>query len=180
MNYTLSNSNVILRALEPEDLDLLYTIENDATLWDVCANAMPYSRFALHQYIANQPQDLNQCHEMRLIIVEKNTKDAIGIVDLVNFSPTDLRAEISIALLQEKREKKFGQDAIILLENYVQHFYNIRLLFAMVSTRHNPIAYKMFQKIGYQHVATLPQWHKRGNDYEDIDILQKNLKKNAE
>ena len=42
---------LILRALEPEDLDFLYSIENDAELWDFgCAN-VPYSKFSLNNYI---------------------------------------------------------------------------------------------------------------------------------
>ena len=32
---------VILRALEPEDLELLYTIENDPEVWDVTAVGAP-------------------------------------------------------------------------------------------------------------------------------------------
>lgn len=87
MDFSISSSPVLLRPLEPEDLELLYTIENDATLWDVCDDTTPYSRYALRQYIANQPQDLHQCRELRLIIVERQTSAPIGIVDLVNYSP---------------------------------------------------------------------------------------------
>ena len=41
-----------LRAIEPEDLDLLYRIENDADLWAVGTTNVPYSRYTLHDYIA--------------------------------------------------------------------------------------------------------------------------------
>ena len=37
-----------LRAIEPEDLDLLYQIENDSSLWDVGTTNVPYSRYTLH------------------------------------------------------------------------------------------------------------------------------------
>ena len=40
-----------LRAIEPEDLDYLYRIENDKRLWDVGETNMPYSRYALHEYV---------------------------------------------------------------------------------------------------------------------------------
>ena len=33
-----------LRALEPEDLDVLYAIENDTTIWNVGNTNVPYSR----------------------------------------------------------------------------------------------------------------------------------------
>ena len=35
---------IILRALEPEDLDVLYSIENDIELWSVGYTTVPYSR----------------------------------------------------------------------------------------------------------------------------------------
>ena len=43
-----------LRPLEPEDLDWLYSIENDTALWDTSNTDIPYSRYALRQYIAEQ------------------------------------------------------------------------------------------------------------------------------
>ena len=36
---------VVLRALEPEDLDLLYGIENNPEVWDVSPTNVPYSRY---------------------------------------------------------------------------------------------------------------------------------------
>ena len=47
-----------LRAVEPEDLDLLYQIENDQSLWLVGATNVPYSRYTLHDYIANSSDDI--------------------------------------------------------------------------------------------------------------------------
>lgn len=177
MDFSTSSSPVLLRPLEPEDLELLYTIENDATLWDVCDDTTPYSRYALRQYIANQPQDLHQCRELRLIIVERQTAAPIGIVDLVNYSPKNQRAEISIALLRHKRGKGYGEKAIFLLEEYAQRFYDIRMLYALVSSRNNALANSMFKSLGYECIACLPQWHKRGDDFEDIDVFQKILEK---
>lgn len=177
MDFFISTSPVGLRPLEPEDLELLYTIENDATLWDVSDDTTPYSRYALRQYIANQPQDLYQCRELRLIIVEKQTSLPIGIVDLVNYSPKNQRAEISIALLRDKRGKGYGEKAIFLLEEYVQRFYGMRMLYALVSSRNNTLANKMFKSLGYERIACLPQWHRRGDNFEDVDVMQKIFEK---
>ena len=46
-----------LRAIEPEDLDLLYQIENDSNLWQVGTTNVPYSRYTLHDYIATSSDD---------------------------------------------------------------------------------------------------------------------------
>ena len=44
--------NIRLRALEPEDLDWLYRIENDEHVWKWGNSNVPYSRYALKKYIA--------------------------------------------------------------------------------------------------------------------------------
>ena len=41
---TLHNDVVALRALEPTDLDILYTWENDPRVWTVSGTLTPYSR----------------------------------------------------------------------------------------------------------------------------------------
>ena len=40
----MKKGKVKLRAMEPEDLDVLYEIENDAEMWHVGAVNVPYSR----------------------------------------------------------------------------------------------------------------------------------------
>ena len=37
--------SINFRAMEPEDLDLLYTIENDTKLWNIGVTSVPYSRY---------------------------------------------------------------------------------------------------------------------------------------
>ena len=59
--------NVRLRAMEPEDLDLLYHIENDETLWKVGSSNVPYSRYALHNYIASSSYDIYVDRQVRLM-----------------------------------------------------------------------------------------------------------------
>ena len=45
---------VQLRALEPEDIDFLYNLENDRTLWEVSETQAPFSRQLLLSYIATK------------------------------------------------------------------------------------------------------------------------------
>ena len=54
----MTTPEIRLRALEPEDLDLLYKIENDMKLWNVGATNVPYSRYTLHDYIATASNDI--------------------------------------------------------------------------------------------------------------------------
>ncbi len=44
MTSLLSGERVTLRAMEPEDLEVLYTLENDTKTWDISSVNVPYSR----------------------------------------------------------------------------------------------------------------------------------------
>ena len=114
----LQLSSVFLRALEPEDLELLYTIENDTTVWSVSSERSHYSKFALKQYLASQPANIFQQGELRLVICESLTNKSVGLIDLTNFSPIDRRAEISICLLSTYRGRGYAKDAIVNIEKY--------------------------------------------------------------
>ena len=50
--------NIRLRALEPEDLEWLYSVENDEELWQWGSSNVPYSRYTLKTYIAESRHDI--------------------------------------------------------------------------------------------------------------------------
>ena len=60
----LSNDKVVLRALEPEDVELLYGWENDSDLWQVSNTLAPFSKYVLTQFIESQMQDIYQTRQM--------------------------------------------------------------------------------------------------------------------
>jgi len=171
----LEDDRLKLRAIEPEDLDWLYGIENDRTLWDVSTTHIPYSRFALKKYIAEQPQDIFQCGELRLAVCLKATGLPIGLADIIDFAPTDGRAEIGIVLQASERNKGYGQAALTLLEDYAKNFLHLHQFYAYVSQKNNAISKKLFKTMGYKEIALLPEWHFYRGTYEDISIFQKIL-----
>jgi diamine N-acetyltransferase len=48
---TLKGDSIYLRALEPQDLEFIYSIENDENIWEVSNTQTPYSRFLIKQYL---------------------------------------------------------------------------------------------------------------------------------
>ena len=76
--------DVTLRAMEPEDLDVLYTIENDDKLWTVGSTNVPYSRYALYEYVANTSGDIYADRQVRLMVCNEQ-EEVVGIVDLMDF-----------------------------------------------------------------------------------------------
>ena len=64
----LENEHIKLRAPEPEDLDFLYTIENDPELWTYSNRREPYSRFAVKQYLSNCDQSVFERGQLRFVV----------------------------------------------------------------------------------------------------------------
>ena len=44
---TLLGEKINLRALEPEDLEFLYQIENDESFWEISHTKTPFSKYIL-------------------------------------------------------------------------------------------------------------------------------------
>ena len=49
---TLKTDHCYLRALEPEDLEFVYKVENDESVWEVSNTNAPYSRFLIKEYLS--------------------------------------------------------------------------------------------------------------------------------
>ena len=54
----MEDKKIHLRALEPEDLDFLYEMENDESLWEMGGTNVPYSRQVLLDYITTATADI--------------------------------------------------------------------------------------------------------------------------
>lgn len=175
MTGYLKEGNIVLRALEPEDLEMLYAIENNRSLWSVTPYRTPYSRFALRQYLAAQPQDFFQCGELRLAIETADTHKPVGLIDLTGHSPTDARAEIGIAILEKERRKGHATAAMSALERYAGDILHLRMLYALVSKENNPACRKLFGAAGYRETAVLTAWNRTKDGYEDVSVFQKFL-----
>lgn len=167
-----------LRPLEPEDLQLLYTIENDPALWDTTACDVPCSRYALKQYIASAP-DFHSGGELRLVVEAGGDGEGerpVGIVDLTSYEPRPARAEVGIALLRAERGKGYGSRALCLLEELARDRLRLHSLYAHVAQSNAPSC-ALFERCGYTMVATLTDWLYCGGAYEDAVLYQKIFRK---
>ena len=167
----LRNERVRLRAVEPEDLDLMYLIENDSSLWSLGATTVPYSRFSLKQFIDQTRNDIFLDGQLRLVIENENA-DALGFIDLQGLEPRHRRAEVGIVLLPGYQGLGYATEALRLLSQYAWQHLCLRQLVAIVALRNEP-ARRLFQRAGFTCLSTLPQWLSNGDDYEDALLWQK-------
>ena len=162
-----------LRAIEPEDLDLLYQIENDQSLWQVGITNVPYSRYTLHDYIATSSDDIYADRQVRQII-ENDRGETVGIVDLVQFSPQHQRAEVGIVILNMHRQKGYATVALQQLCCYALSVVHLHQLYAVVDSN-NQAAVALFKKAGFSADNTLHEWLFDGHQYHDALLMQRFL-----
>ena len=162
--------SVRLRAIEPEDLDLLYRIENDIKLWNIGATNVPYSRYTLHDYIANASGDIYTDRQVRMMI-ENNEGKIVGIVDIVNFDPSNRRAELGLVIEEPYRQMGYAQSVMAEVENYAVGVLHLHQLFAVIDIT-NTACVALFRKLGYRESATLQDWLFDGHEYHDAMVIQ--------
>ena len=127
---------VTLRAIEPEDLDVLYEIENDLDLWTVGYSNSPYSRYLLHDYIANSQCDIYADRQLRLI-VENEEGEVVGIADLNDFEPRHNRAEMGIVVRKGFRGEGYARAMVMHLLDYARSIIHLHQLLAVQSVGHH-------------------------------------------
>ena len=170
MNSKMNPPQVHLRALEPEDLDLLYKIENDVKLWNVGTSNVPYSRYTLHNYVATASNDIYTDRQVRMII-ENEAGQTIGIVDVVNFDPSNQRAEVGLVILSAYRCQGYAAATLTLIADYALHIWHLHQLFAFIDVS-NQASVSLFMKMGFQKSACITDWLYDGQEYHDAWLVQ--------
>ena len=161
---------VRLRAMEPEDLDLLYKIENDSALWGIGTTNVPYSRYALHDYIAHSANDIYADKQVRFM-VDNAQGQTVGIVDVVNFCPEHSRAELGIVILQAFRGQGYAASAISKAVEYARGVIHLHQLYAVIA-QSNSHCLQIFRTLGFRECGTLSDWLCKGTTYESASIMQ--------
>lgn len=169
---------VRLRAMEPEDLDALYRIENDRDVWDVGENNVPYSRYILHDYIANASADIYADKQVRMV-VENEDGLLVGVADVVNFCPSHARAEVSIVICREHRKKGYARAAIRQIMEYALRTLHLHQLYAVVREDNMP-SLNLFSSLGFKSKMVLEDWLFDGKDYHNAVVMQFFCKKVVE
>ena len=167
----MNHPHVILRAMEPEDLDTLYKIENNQELWAVSATNVPYSRFALHEYVETNTNDIYADKQVRLMI-DNDAGETVGIIDLMNFSPQHSRAEVGIVIMKPHRQKGYATAAMENLVAYARQTLHLHQLF-LVTECDNENCLLLFEKLGFEKTALLKQWlQQKEGVYKDACLMQ--------
>lgn len=169
---TLKGQNIFLRALEPEDLEFVYAIENDEAIWEVSNTQTPYSKFLIRQYLENAHQDIYEAKQLRLAICKNHTSEAIGLIDLFDFDPKNSRAGVGIIIQNdEDRNNGYGKEALELVINFSFTQLQLHQLYANIQTE-NDASIKLFSTFGFQKIGVKRDWTFSKGKFLDEAIFQ--------
>jgi diamine N-acetyltransferase len=168
---TLLGEKINLRALEPEDLEFLYQIENNESFWEISHTKTPFSKYILKQYLENAHLDIFEAKQLRLLIEEKSTKKQLGLIDLFDFNPTHKRAGVGILIHPEFQQNGFASEAISLLINYSFSLLDLHQLFANI-TLDNTKSISLFKKHNFKEVGIKKDWILSGGKFKDEILFQ--------
>jgi diamine N-acetyltransferase len=169
---TLQGENIYLRALEPEDLEFVYAIENDESIWEISNTIIPYSKFLIRQYLENAHQDIYEAKQLRLAICKKENSTAIGLIDLFDFDVRNKRAGVGIIIQNEiDRNGGFGKEALKLVIDYVFEHLQLHQLYANIGTE-NKASLALFTTFGFEKIGVKKDWNFIRDAFQDEAIFQ--------
>ena len=167
----LQNKKIKLRALEPEDLEFLFAVENDELFWEVSSTVAPFSKDLLKHYLANAHQDIYEAKQLRLVIVDATSGKKIGLIDLFDFNPQHNRAGIGVLILKKNQNKGFAGEALKLFINYAFKKLNLHQIFANIPID-NISSTTLFEKMNFKCIGTKKDWLLTQGKYKDVNLYQ--------
>ncbi|MDE6548793.1 MAG: GNAT family N-acetyltransferase [Muribaculaceae bacterium] len=154
-----------LRAIEPDDADMMYEAECDKAAWAYSDYLAPLSHELLQHYALTYDADPFRSGQLRLII--EIGKISVGILDLFDISPRHLRADTGIYLLPEFRGKGLAAKALEVAKEYCRERLGIHQLTATIA-QINESAKHCYEKAGFKPTGTRIDWLRTPDGYQDV------------
>jgi len=152
-----------LRAVEPKDLELLYSWENNPKNWLVSGLTTPFSENTLKKYIESI-HDIYTDKQLRLVICTKENRE-VGIVDLFDFNPTHGRAGLGILIHNERdRNTGFAKDALNEIIKYSFETLHLEQVYCSI-LENNTASINLFEGLGFIRCGEKKHWVKSGERF---------------
>ena len=161
-----------LRALEPEDLELLYEWENNESYWIISNTVVPFSKYTLKRYLENSHKNIYETGQLRLMIELTDGKKPIGAIDIFDFDPFHKRAGLGILIADENERKKgYATMALRGLIKYCFETLQLHQLYCNILAN-NIESIDLFTKIGFVQIGIKKDWIKTSDGYLDEHMFQ--------
>jgi len=161
-----------LRAIEPEDLELLYSWENNNSWWIISNTIAPFSRYTLKRYIRNSHKNIYETGQLRLMTELIKEKQTIGTIDIFDFDHFHKRAGIGILIaVEEQRRKGYATMALKCLSDYCFRTLQLHQLWCNILAN-NRESIELFTKQGFVQIGIKKDWVKTVDGYLDEYMFQ--------
>lgn len=161
-----------LRALEPEDLELLYEWENNVSFWTISNTITPFSKFTLKRYLEHSHKNIYETGQFRLMIDLIPEKATIGTIDIFDFDSFHKRAGLGILIANEEyRRKGYASMALKCLVDYCFKTLQLHQLYCNILSN-NCESMDLFKKQGFVETGIKKDWIKMSDGYLDEFLLQ--------
>lgn len=168
----LDSDIVRLRAMEPEDVDILYKWENDTNIWKVSNTTTPFSRHILRRFIESQADDIFETRQLRLMIEEKQGGRLVGAIDLFDIDAYNRRAGVGILIYDTKDMcQGYASSALQLLIRYSFMVLNLNQLYCNLLFDNSPSLH-LFRSKGFLTIGVKREWVKTTSGWMDEYMLQ--------
>ncbi|MGJ5642110.1 GNAT family N-acetyltransferase [Formosa sp. S-31] len=169
---TLRGEQVYLRALEPEDLEFVYQVENDESIWELSHTQTPYSRYLIKEYLEHAHKDIFEVKQLRLVISTLKS-ETIGLIDIFDFDFKNRRAGVGILIQNHtNRSKGFGAEALSLLVEYCFKQLQLNQVYCNIAEE-NIHSINLFKKLGFQEVGVKQAWNLVNGVYKNELLFQR-------
>jgi len=166
-------NKIKLRALELDDLEFLFEIENNSKFQKISSTILPFSKYYLEKYIMESNLDIFSEKQFRFVISIEN-KNPIGFIDLFDFDPINHRAGIGIVIINNHRKKGYALESVKLIEDISKKKLQIHQLYVNVGVD-NKSSLNLFKKLGYIEIGIKKDWNYVNGQYVDEVLFQKIL-----
>jgi diamine N-acetyltransferase len=164
--------DIRLRALEPEDLELLYNWENNLSYWVVSNTVSPFSKYTLKRYVENSHKSIYEAGQLRLMIDHLNDRVSIGTIDIFDFDPFHMRAGLGILIANDEyRRKGYATMALTCLVDYCFKTLQLHQLYCNILSN-NQESIDLFIKIGFVQSGVKKEWIKTSDGFLDEYMFQ--------
>ena len=165
-------NEISLRALEPEDLELLYGWENNVSYWTISNTIVPFSRYTLKRYLEDSHKSIYETGQVRLMIDHIADNATIGTIDIFDFDPFHKRAGVGILIANEQyRRKGYATMALKCLIDYCFSTLMLHQLHCGILSN-NGESIDLFKKVGFIQSGIKKEWIRSSDGYMDEYIFQ--------
>ncbi len=171
----IKGERVVIRPMEPDDLDYLMKWRNSAEAMNYSEHlyGFLFSRDNMMRMVENQFREDGFFPRNKTFMIETTEGEVIGDVGYRNWDPRNRSAELGIEIGEpDFRGKGLGCELASLFSEYMFRHLNINRIELSV-LRENPRAIRVYEKTGFKPCGYRRQavFNSRENRYSDILVM---------